>query len=411
MAGGGGVLVSSVSQQRLNGSGDKQTGLSGDPCEGVVDSGAAYLLELLAEREKVSGHAARLLDQEIHRLQIGSKAQTTLSVPSPLLDIHKGRCIRLQVRILVPVKDHPNFNFVGKLLGPKGNSLKRLQEETQTKMAILGRGSMRDKGKEEELRQLREPKYAHLQEELHVEVTTFAPPAEAYGRMGNAIAQLKPFLVPDYYDEIRQTQLRELAILNGDKKNKSKSNVDGAMSPGEPPHQASVSVAAQVANGMSTSPLPRPSPQVTRAATFMIPGGRMIPSGVRLSTREGAVRLRPAASLPPMRRCATLPVHRTATGIETIATSAEGEEFLYGDEYPECPANSVYDPDYATVEEHEFSHHQQDNIQSNGYATEGEFLEWSSSPLRSPQISSRLKSNRIVTRHLYRPYGPCPARF
>lgn len=39
------------------------------------------------------------------------------------------------------------FNFVGKLLGPKGNSLKRLQEDTMTKMAILGRGSMRDKQK------------------------------------------------------------------------------------------------------------------------------------------------------------------------------------------------------------------------------------------------------------------------
>jgi hypothetical protein len=39
------------------------------------------------------------------------------------------------------------FNFVGKLLGPKGNSLKRLQEDTMTKMAILGRGSMRDKHK------------------------------------------------------------------------------------------------------------------------------------------------------------------------------------------------------------------------------------------------------------------------
>lgn len=39
------------------------------------------------------------------------------------------------------------FNFVGKLLGPRGNSLKRLQEETLTKMSILGKGSMRDKTK------------------------------------------------------------------------------------------------------------------------------------------------------------------------------------------------------------------------------------------------------------------------
>lgn len=39
------------------------------------------------------------------------------------------------------------FNFVGKLLGPRGNSLKRLQEDTLTKMSILGKGSMRDKEK------------------------------------------------------------------------------------------------------------------------------------------------------------------------------------------------------------------------------------------------------------------------
>lgn len=52
------------------------------------------------------------------------------------------------------------FNFVGKLLGPKGNSLKRLQEETMTKMAILGRGSMRDKAK---VRKITRILYEHKQ--------------------------------------------------------------------------------------------------------------------------------------------------------------------------------------------------------------------------------------------------------
>ncbi len=97
------------------------------------------------------------------------------------------------------------FNFVGKLLGPKGNSMKRLQEETMTKMAVLGRGSMRSKQQvkglrlktlsktkkyiccfnllqEEELRQSSDPKYAHLSEDLHVEITAFAPPSEAHAR-------------------------------------------------------------------------------------------------------------------------------------------------------------------------------------------------------------------------------------
>lgn len=32
-------------------------------------------------------------------------------------------------------------------MGPKGNSMKRLQEDTMCKMAVLGRGSMKDRKK------------------------------------------------------------------------------------------------------------------------------------------------------------------------------------------------------------------------------------------------------------------------
>ncbi|PSN34072.1 hypothetical protein C0J52_24574, partial [Blattella germanica] len=106
------------------------------------------------------------------------------------------------------------FNFVGKLLGPKGNSLKRLQEDTMTKMAILGRGSMRDKHKEEELRASSDPKFAHFNDDLHVEITAFAPPAEAHARIAYALAEVRKFLVPDYNDEIRQEQMREMQLLN-----------------------------------------------------------------------------------------------------------------------------------------------------------------------------------------------------
>lgn len=42
---------------------------------------------------------------------------------------------------------HLQFNFVGKILGPQGNTIKRLQEETGAKISVLGKGSMRDKAK------------------------------------------------------------------------------------------------------------------------------------------------------------------------------------------------------------------------------------------------------------------------
>ena len=106
------------------------------------------------------------------------------------------------------------FNFVGKLLGPKGNSLKRLQEETLTKMAVLGKGSMRDKAREEELRLSKDPKYLHLSEDLHVEVTAFAPPAEAHARLSYALTEVRKYLIPDSNDQIRQLQMKELEILS-----------------------------------------------------------------------------------------------------------------------------------------------------------------------------------------------------
>lgn len=56
--------------------------------------------------------------------------------------------------------------------------MKRLQEETMCKMAVLGRGSMKDRKKEEDLRAALDPKYAHLNDDLHVEISALAPPGK-----------------------------------------------------------------------------------------------------------------------------------------------------------------------------------------------------------------------------------------
>lgn len=131
-----------------------------------------------------------------------------------MLDITRDRPVKVAVKVAVPVRDHPKFNFVGKLLGPKGNSMKRLQEETMCKMAVLGRGSMRDRKKEEELRASGDSRYAHLFEDLHVEISTFAAPAEAHARIAYALAEVRRFLVPDYHDDIRQEQMWEMQALS-----------------------------------------------------------------------------------------------------------------------------------------------------------------------------------------------------
>ena len=36
----------------------------------------------------------------------------TTSQQTPILDVHKGRPVRLQVKVMVPVQDHPNVRLV-----------------------------------------------------------------------------------------------------------------------------------------------------------------------------------------------------------------------------------------------------------------------------------------------------------
>lgn len=58
---------------------------------------------------------------------------------------HPPSTARLIFAALLPLCHQ--FNFVGKILGPQGNTIKRLQEETGAKISVLGKGSMRDKSK------------------------------------------------------------------------------------------------------------------------------------------------------------------------------------------------------------------------------------------------------------------------
>merc|ERR1719445_974335 len=80
-------------------------------------------------------------------------------------------------------------------------------------MAILGRGSMRNQEQEEQLRASADPKHAHLSEDLHVEISTFASPAEAHARLALALSEIRAYLIPDSNDQIRQQQMRDIKMI------------------------------------------------------------------------------------------------------------------------------------------------------------------------------------------------------
>ncbi|XP_077446550.1 KH domain-containing, RNA-binding, signal transduction-associated protein 1b [Stigmatopora argus] len=173
-----------------------------------------YLPQLLAEKDSLDQsftHAMKLLEAEIERVQKGESKEGD----DTYLDLFTNKFIKLKERVLIPVKQYPKFNFVGKILGPQGNTIKRLQEEIGAKISVLGKGSMRDKAKEEELRNGGEPKYSHLSMELHVFIEVYAPLPDAYLRMAHAMEEVKKFLFPDVTDDICQEQFMEMGYLNG----------------------------------------------------------------------------------------------------------------------------------------------------------------------------------------------------
>ncbi|XP_032682677.1 protein held out wings isoform X1 [Odontomachus brunneus] len=188
----------------------------------TTQSIADYLSQLLKDRKQLAAfpnvfiHVERLLDEEIAKVraslfQISGVKKEPLVLPDPEGDIKT-----LTEKVYVPVKEHPDFNFVGRILGPRGMTAKQLEQETGCKIMVRGKGSMRDKKKEEQNRG--KPNWEHLTDELHVLLTVDDTENRATLKLARAVEEVKKLLVPvqaDGEDELKKRQLMELAIING----------------------------------------------------------------------------------------------------------------------------------------------------------------------------------------------------
>ncbi|KHN40599.1 KH domain-containing protein [Glycine soja] len=134
------------------------------------------------------------------------------------------------LRLEIPVDTYPNFNFVGRLLGPRGNSLKRVEATTGCRVYIRGKGSIKDPDKEEKLRG--RPGYEHLNEPLHILIEAELPANVVDIRLRQAQEIIEELLKPvdESQDYIKRQQLRELAMLNSNFREESP-GPSGSVSP------------------------------------------------------------------------------------------------------------------------------------------------------------------------------------
>ena len=109
-------------------------------------------------------------------------------------------------KIYLPKQTNPLYNYIGLIIGPRGNTQKQMEADTGCKISIRGKGAAKEGSKN------RASKNVDDDDELHVHIT-----AEDEESVEKAAAMIEELLKPqdDALNEHKQKQLRELALING----------------------------------------------------------------------------------------------------------------------------------------------------------------------------------------------------
>ncbi|KAJ2159349.1 hypothetical protein GGF46_003096 [Coemansia sp. RSA 552] len=116
---------------------------------------------------------------------------------------------RFSEKVFIPVDENPGLNFIGLLIGPRGNTLKQIESDSGTKISIRGRGSIKEGKRRDD---------AHIpgaDEDLHCHIVA---DSEEKVRKGVRIVReiiKKACVTPEGRNDLKRSQLRELAALNG----------------------------------------------------------------------------------------------------------------------------------------------------------------------------------------------------
>jgi len=156
----------------------------------------ALKVELTQVDPEATPYVHSVIDHEIRKLS----QESVMKGPPPnqeYIELNEKSRIKLMHKIYVPVDRYPGFNFVGKILGNKGENLKKIALETKTRIAILGQGSAKKNTNVHELVESGDPSHLHLKEPLHVRVESYGGCQHVWANMAKAMEALMPFMTPD----------------------------------------------------------------------------------------------------------------------------------------------------------------------------------------------------------------------
>ncbi|GAA5987769.1 hypothetical protein JCM10908_007205 [Rhodotorula pacifica] len=153
-------------------------------------------------RKKLEDERMRLVERQI-------KLDPNFRAPADYLMAKRQSSGRPTDKVYIPVKEFPEINFFGLLVGPRGNSLKKMERESGARISIRGKGSVKEgKGK---------PGHREEDEtdELHCLISAESEEkVQACVKLINSVIETAAS-VPEGQNDHKRNQLRELAALNG----------------------------------------------------------------------------------------------------------------------------------------------------------------------------------------------------
>ncbi|CAI2352298.1 unnamed protein product [Caenorhabditis sp. 36 PRJEB53466] len=170
------------------------------------DDKTAYIESLKEEREHLTqyadgfNHVFTLIDKEIKRVAADGDEKT----------IVKDALGILTQIIPVPVDLYPTYNFVGRILGPRGTTAKQLEASTGCKVTILGRNKKDGAATPE-------GSTSGDNGPLRVQISCPADDPNSVQKMQAGSSIINALLIPpaDGQDELKRQQLMVLANMNG----------------------------------------------------------------------------------------------------------------------------------------------------------------------------------------------------
>ncbi|KAL3232799.1 hypothetical protein RNJ44_04715 [Nakaseomyces bracarensis] len=148
----------------------------------------------------------KLLNERFKLIEVVSKFVPGYTPP----DDYK-RPTTFQEKYYIPVSQYPGINFVGLLLGPRGKTLRKLQEDSGCKIAIRGKGSVKEGKTSSDL----PPGAMDFSDPLHCLVIADAEEKIEKGIKACRNIVIKAVTSPEGQNDLKRGQLRELAELNG----------------------------------------------------------------------------------------------------------------------------------------------------------------------------------------------------